>query len=82
MSRECWIPVDLHEDLAPLVEEWGRRAQEAADAKARRDAFSPEAENRDRRNALTEARGRRRAGRGRATGAADARAAARLAREG
>jgi len=55
MSRECWIPADLHEDLAPLVEEWGRRAAEAADAKARRVALSLDAENRDRRKALTEA---------------------------
>jgi len=55
MSRECWIPADLHEDLGPIAEEWGRRAQEAADAKARRVALSLDAENRDRRQALTEA---------------------------
>jgi len=55
VSTDCWIPADLHEDLAPLVEEWGRRAAEAADAKARRVALSLDAESRDRRKALTEA---------------------------
>ncbi len=55
MSTDCWIPVDLAPELAPLAEEYDRRAADVADAAARRDALDFNAENRARRLALQEA---------------------------